>query len=98
MSLSSRFLHALHKASAFIIVLFFFYNRLLLQHDDIIIDFEYAGAKVMLFPEVCKETGEAGQNLICNVLILSRLLSHSAAEIPEILGVFLCVPCASARE
>ena len=35
-SLSSRYLHALHIVSAFIICSLLLYNRLLLQHDDII--------------------------------------------------------------
>ena len=32
------------------------------------IDFEYAGAKVIRFPGICKETAGADQNLICNCL------------------------------
>ena len=32
------------------------------------IDFEYAGAKVLRFPGIRKETAGAGQNLICNYL------------------------------
>ena len=44
----------------------FHYNRLLLQHDDIIsLDVHKSGAKVIRFPEICKEMGGVSQNLTC---------------------------------
>ena len=49
----------------------------LLQHDDIIsLDVHFSGAKVLCLVGICKETGGAAQNLICNVLSVSGLVSR----------------------
>ena len=45
--------------------------------------FSYSGAKVRSFVGICKETGGAGQNLICNPLSVSGLFSRRAAESTE---------------
>ena len=43
-------------------------------------DFLKSGAKVIRFPGMCKQKGGAGQNLICNVLIISRMFSRRANQ------------------
>ena len=58
-------------------IVLFFITGYLLQHDDIIsLDVHKSGAKVLCFVGICKGTGGAGQNLICNVLSVSGLVSR----------------------